>query len=102
MCKSSCIQWSFRIFAYRDQNNINENEVIELLKNSPGIDVFFGEDEDDYPTPLVNADGRNAVLVGRVRKDLWDDNRLSLWVVSDNLLKGAALNSLQIAKVLSS
>ena len=84
------------------KNNINENEVIELLKNSPGIDVFFGEDEDDYPTPLVNADGRNAVLVGRIRKDLWHENRLSLWVVSDNLLKGAALNSLQIAEVLSS
>jgi aspartate-semialdehyde dehydrogenase len=51
---------------------------------------------------LVNADGRNAVLVGRIRKDLWHENRLSLWVVSDNLLKGAALNSLQIAEVLSS
>ena len=84
------------------KDNINENDVIELLKNSPGIEVFFGQGVDDYPTPLINADGCNSVLVGRIRKDLWHDNRLSLWVVSDNLLKGAALNSLQIAKVLSS
>ena len=54
---------------------------------------------DDVPTPLEWA-GRNEVVVGRVRKDLNDPNTLNLFVVGDNLLKGAALNTVQIAELL--
>ena len=73
---------------------MSQNFGVPEFSNKRLSDVFWG--------PLINADGCNSVLVGRIRKDLWHENRLSLWVVSDNLLKGAALNSLQIAEVLSS
>jgi len=82
------------------ERNILETEVVELLRNTSGVKVFYSERENDYPTP-ADADGEHSVLVGRIRNDLWSKTRLSLWVVGDNLLKGAALNSLQIAKELS-
>ena len=60
----------------------------------------YGKSEEDYPTAFTDGDGSHLVQVGRVRKDLWDSKRLNLWVVADNLLKGAALNSIQIASLL--
>jgi len=50
-----------------------------------------------YPSPAVNAAGNDAVFVGRIREDISYDHGLCLWVVSDNIRKGAALNSVQIA-----
>ncbi|HVE11815.1 MAG TPA: aspartate-semialdehyde dehydrogenase [Elusimicrobiota bacterium] len=67
-----------------------------LLKNKPGVRLW---PEGEYPTP-AEADGSDPVHVGRVRASGAHPNELSLWVVSDNLLKGAALNSVQIAELL--
>jgi aspartate-semialdehyde dehydrogenase len=79
---------------------ISEDLAVKLLKESPGLSVKYGKSEEDYPTAFTDGDGSHLVHVGRVRKDLWDENRLNLWVVADNLLKGAALNSIQIASLL--
>ncbi len=68
-------------------------EALEVLR------AFPGEVVDDVPTPAAYA-GRDEVAVGRVRKDLADPNALNLFVVGDNLLKGAALNTVQIAELL--
>ena len=62
-------------------------------------DPSFGSLLDDVPTPLEWA-GRDEVAVGRVRADLYDDHSLNFFVVGDNLLKGAALNTVQIAELL--
>jgi aspartate-semialdehyde dehydrogenase len=69
----------------------------ELLAAAPGIEVVDDGRGDEYPTP-ADAAGRDEVLVGRIRRDLSRDNGLALWVVSDNLRKGAALNAIQIAE----
>ena len=55
----------------------------------------------EYKCKIVKViDGDDLVHVGRIRKDLWSDKRINLWVVADNLLKGAALNSVQIAELI--
>ena len=79
---------------------ISEDLAIKLLKEAPSLSIKYGKSEEDYPTALTDGDGSHLVHVGRVRKDLWDEKRLNLWVVADNLLKGAALNSIQIASLL--
>ena len=79
---------------------LTEQAVANALKKSEGIKLHYGTDSDDYPTAATDADGDNLVHVGRLRKDLWSENRINLWVVADNLLKGAALNSIQIAQII--
>tara|TARA_B100000131_G_scaffold87795_1_gene84662 strand:- start:774 stop:1784 length:1011 start_codon:yes stop_codon:yes gene_type:complete len=79
---------------------VSEDLALKLLQEAPGLSVKYGKSEEDYPTVFTDGDGSYLVQVGRVRKDLWDENRLNLWVVADNLLKGAALNSIQIASLL--
>jgi len=59
-----------------------------------------GEMAGDYPTAATDAAHRDAVFVGRIREDLTHPRGLNLWVVSDNVRKGAALNSVQIAEIL--
>jgi aspartate-semialdehyde dehydrogenase len=76
---------------------IEPDEVRSILERAKGVVV-----EDDpaarvYPTPLHVA-GRDEVFVGRVRKDLSSERGINLWIVSDNLRKGAALNAVQIAE----
>ena len=66
------------------------------MDKSPGIEVI-DEPQGKYPLP-IEAEGDDAVLVGRIRKDPFVKNGLWLWVVSDNLRKGAALNAVQIAE----
>ena len=73
--------------------------VRELLRNSPGISVLDNPAEFLYPMPLY-AQGKNDVFVGRIRKDASNPNSLNLWIVSDNLRKGAATNACQIAEYL--
>ncbi|GGD67260.1 aspartate-semialdehyde dehydrogenase [Lacimicrobium alkaliphilum] len=77
---------------------IDIEEVKNLLENSPGI-VLMREPA-DFPTQVGNASGKDEVFVGRVRRDLSHPNGINLWVVSDNVRKGAATNSVQIAEVL--
>lgn len=74
-------------------------EARSLLEKSPGILVLDNPDQLEYPTPL-EAEGKDAVFVGRIRPDHSVEHGLNLWVVSDNIRKGAATNSIQIAELL--
>ena len=74
-------------------------EAQKLLNSAPGVTVLDGESPGAYPT-ATDAANRDAVFVGRIREDLSHPRGLNLWVVSDNLRKGAALNSVQIAEIL--
>ncbi len=83
------------------ERRIDAADALQLLRAAPGVRVV-----DDvavhagYPTPVPDAAGTDPVFVGRVRNDLHLETGLNLWVVSDNVRKGAALNSIQIAEVL--
>ncbi len=83
---------------------VTRDAALEVLSGAPGLEVVDGSDADGeqlaYPTPLASA-GRDEVMVGRVREDLADPNSLDLWVVGDNLLKGAALNAVQLAELVA-
>ncbi len=76
-------------------------KVKQILSQTKGIRVIDRPRENLYPLPL-NCEGRDEVFVGRIRNDPFQKNGLWLWVVSDNLLKGAALNAIQIAETLIS
>lgn len=73
------------------------NELIELLDNSEGLVIMDDMKEEIYPTPLF-VNEKDEVFVGRIRRDRSVDNGLYLWVVADNLRKGAATNAVQIAQ----
>jgi aspartate-semialdehyde dehydrogenase len=75
------------------------DEVRELLAHSPGIVVQDDIDQQIYPMP-IDATNRWETFVGRIRRDLTHPRALNLWIVSDNLLKGAAINAIQIAEVI--
>jgi aspartate-semialdehyde dehydrogenase len=81
------------------ENDFKEAEVKELLTNSAGIVVQDNPGQNVYPMP-VYAEGKDAVFVGRIRRDYSQPNTLNCWIVSDNLRKGAATNAVQIAKYL--
>jgi aspartate-semialdehyde dehydrogenase len=74
--------------------------VRELLAGAPGVVVMDERAPGGYPTAATEGAGRDAVYVGRIREDISHPRGLDLWVVSDNLRKGAALNSIQIAEML--
>ena len=82
------------------RRKITAPEAQKLLNSAPGIVVLDGESPGAYPTAVTEAAHRDAVFVGRIREDLSHPRGLNLWVVSDNLRKGAALNSVQIAEIL--
>jgi len=75
------------------------NDVREILSNQGGVIVIDNPAMNGYPTPM-DAEGRDEVFVGRIRRDETQDNTLNCWIVSDNLRKGAATNAVQIAKLL--
>jgi aspartate-semialdehyde dehydrogenase len=79
---------------------ISVEEAREALEEAPGILVVDRPDRGEYITP-VEAVGEHATFVSRIRKDTTVPNGLSMWVVSDNLRKGAALNAVQIAQALA-
>ena len=70
----------------------------DLLERAPGVEVVDAPENQAYPTPVSEAAGRDAVYVGRIRQDISHPRGLNLWVVADNLRKGAALNAVQIAE----
>lgn len=76
---------------------VSAEEARKAFENAPGLVVKDNPAEKDYPMPLEIAD-KDPVYVGRIRKDLCDDNGLSFWVVGDQIKKGAALNAVQIAQ----
>ena len=78
---------------------LDEEEAREILRQSPGIIVVDKREEGGYTTPIECA-GDYATYISRIRQDSTVENGLSLWCVSDNLRKGAALNAVQIAELL--
>ncbi len=74
-------------------------QVKKLLNDMPGVTVMDNPKENRYPMPLL-AEGSDAVFVGRIRRDPSIENGLNLWIVADNLRKGAATNAVQIAQLL--
>ena len=83
-------------------DKITAAEARALLESAPGVTVIDERQDGGYPTPVVDAAGKDPVFVGRIREDISHPRGLDLWVVSDNLRKGAALNSVQIAEKLIS
>jgi len=78
---------------------LDADEARDILRQSPGIMVVDKHEDGGYITP-VECVGEYATYVSRIREDSTLDNGLNLWVVSDNLRKGAALNAVQIAELL--
>lgn len=74
-------------------------DIFELFGNTQGVTVYDKVDELKYPTAL-EVSGKDDVYVGRIRRDFSVDNGLNLWVVGDNIRKGAALNAIQIAEIM--
>ncbi len=81
------------------ENDFDLNSVRKLLNDTPGIVVQDNIDVNTYPMPIY-ANGKDDVFVGRIRRDGSQPNSLNLWIVSDNLRKGAATNTVQIAEYL--
>ncbi len=82
------------------KNPITAIQARELLHEAPGVLVMDERKDGGYPTAVTESAGTDAVFVGRIREDISTENGLNLWVVSDNVRKGAALNSVQIAECL--
>lgn len=77
---------------------ISVEQVKQLMLASPGIELMDNPESMQFPTPTTHCSGNDPVFVGRIRKDISCENGLNLWIVSDNIRKGAALNSVQIAE----
>jgi len=81
------------------ENDFDLNDVRRILHETPGITVQDNTDTNTYPMPIY-ANGKDDVFVGRIRRDETQANTLNMWIVSDNLRKGAATNAIQIAEYL--
>jgi len=79
---------------------ITADAARKLLEDAPGVTLIDGREDGAYPTAVTDGAGSNPVFVGRIREDISHPTGLNLWVVADNLRKGAALNSIQIAELL--
>jgi len=77
---------------------LKPEEVKELLEQAPGI-VVCHKDE-DFPTQISDASGKDETFVGRIREDISHNCGINMWIVADNVRKGAATNSIQIAELL--
>ena len=80
-------------------NDFDVNDIRKLLHNTPGVTLQDNPDTNTYPMPIY-AQNKDDVFVGRIRRDETQSNTLNLWIVSDNLRKGAATNAIQIAEYL--
>ncbi len=83
------------------RDRISAEKARELLRAAPGVTLVDGQETGQYPTAVTDSSGSDPVYVGRVREDISHPLGLNLWVVSDNIRKGAALNSVQIAEILA-
>jgi len=86
--------------AIETRQKITAETARELLRKSPGIEVLDDRKPGGYPTAATEAANRDTVYVGRIREDISHERGLNLWIVSDNIRKGAATNSVQIAQIL--
>ncbi|WP_020483220.1 aspartate-semialdehyde dehydrogenase [Methylomonas sp. MK1] len=82
------------------KQKISAEQVRELLAAAPGVTLLDERENGGYPTAVTESSGNDDVFVGRIREDISHPTGIDLWVVSDNVRKGAALNSVQIAEVL--
>jgi len=82
------------------REKITAEQAREILSAAPGVTVMDDCVEGVYPTPAMESSGQDPVFVGRIREDISHPRGLNLWVVADNVRKGAALNSVQIAELL--
>jgi aspartate-semialdehyde dehydrogenase len=82
------------------REKVSAEQARVLLENAPGVTLLDGREDGGYPTPVTESAGEDATFVGRVREDISHPRGLDLWVVADNVRKGAALNSVQIAEIL--
>jgi aspartate-semialdehyde dehydrogenase len=82
------------------RKKLSAEDVKKLLGNMPGIELLDEHRDGGYPTAVSEAAGTDPVFVGRIREDISHPRGINLWVVSDNVRKGAALNSVQIAEIL--
>ena len=83
------------------RDKISAAEVCKLMREAEGVELVDGTETGQYPTAVTEASGNDPVYVGRVREDISHPRGINLWVVSDNIRKGAALNSVQIAEILA-
>lgn len=81
------------------QDDFSLEEIFEVLSNAPGVKILDEPSNKVYPMPIF-CEGRDEVFVGRIRKDLFNPRSINMWVVSDNIRKGAALNAVQILEYL--
>ena len=79
------------------REDVDLARVLERLEAAPGIELV---ERDDYPTAVGDAVGQDVIYVGRVRKGLEDPRQVNLWIASDNVRKGAALNAVQSGELL--
>ena len=82
------------------ERKLTADEARALLRVAPGVELVDDPTTGLFPTPVTHGAGKDPVFVGRVREDLSHPNGLNLWVVADNIRKGAALNAVQIAELL--
>jgi len=83
------------------EKDFDIKDVIQLLNQFPGVVVYDNPSENKYPMPVL-AHNKDEVFVGRIRRDLSREKCLNLWIVSDNIRKGAATNAIQIAEYMAS
>ena len=83
------------------REKISTEDVCELMRNAEGIELVDGVEIGQYPTAVTESSGNDPVYVGRIREDISHPRGINLWIVSDNIRKGAALNSVQIAEILA-
>ena len=83
------------------RDKISADAARELLKKAPGVVVVDEHKAGGYPTAVTHAAGKDSVFVGRIREDISHPRGLDLWIVADNIRKGAALNAVQIAEILA-
>ncbi|HRU05433.1 MAG TPA: aspartate-semialdehyde dehydrogenase [Candidatus Brocadiia bacterium] len=81
------------------KRDVSPEQAYEILRKAPGVQVFEDRAANKWATPL-DASGKDPVLVGRIRRDQSQPNTLDMWLVGDQILKGAALNAVQIAELL--
>ena len=82
------------------KDKITPSQARDILRNAPGVKVVDNPKDLLYPTAITDAANRDEVFVGRIREDISHERGLNMWVVSDNVRKGGALNSIQIAECL--
>ena len=82
------------------RKKIGVTEARSLLRKAPGVEVLDERKPGGWPTAATEAANRDTVYVGRIREDISTECGLNLWVVADNVRKGAATNSVQIAEIL--